>query len=127
MIWVALAGPASNFIMALGWAIGLIVLAGLGVQERFFVEMCRAGVLVNVVMFALNMFPLPPLDGGRIVTGLLPPRLAIPYSRVEPWGFFIVMGLIVAGVLSTLWMRPVMSLTYGALNLLLSPITALLR
>jgi len=109
MIWVALAGPASNFIMALGWAIGLIVLAGLGVQERFFVEMCRAGVLVNVVMFALNMFPLPPLDGGRIVTGLLPPRLAIPYSRVEPWGFFIVMGLIVAGVLSTLWMRPVMS------------------
>ena len=103
------------------------MLAGLGVQERFFVEMCRAGVLVNVVMFALNMFPLPPLDGGRIVTGLLPPRLAIPYSRVEPWGFFIVMGLIVAGVLSTLWMRPVMSLTYGALNLLLSPITALLR
>ena len=69
MIWVALAGPASNFIMALGWAIGLIVLAGLGVQERFFVEMCRAGVLVNVVMFALNMFPLlhrhGPDRGGR--------------------------------------------------------------
>ena len=127
MIWVALAGPASNFIMALGWAIALLLLAALGVQERFFIEMCRGGILVNVVMFALNMFPLPPLDGGRIVSGLLPPRLAIPYSRIEPWGFFIVMGLIVAGVLSTLWMRPVMGLTYGALNLLLSPLTALLR
>ena len=114
MIWVALAGPASNFILALGWAIGLLVLAGMGVQERFFLEMCRAGVLVNVVMFALNMFPLPP-------------RLAIPYSRIEPWGFFIVMGLIVAGVLSTLWMRPIMNLTLGALKLLLSPFGALLR
>ena len=127
MIWVALAGPASNLLQALAWAIGLYLLRGAGVEERFFLEMCRAGVLVNVVMFVFNLFPLPPLDGGRIVSGLLPPRLAIPYSRVEPWGFFIVMGLVVAGVISNLWMQPLMSLTFGFLELLLSPLAALIR
>lgn len=127
MVWVALAGPGSNFVMALGWALGLLLLAALGVQEPFFTGMCRAGVLVNVVMFALNMFPLPPLDGGRVLVGLLPPGPAMALARVEPFGFFIVMGLVVAGVLSTLWMQPVMALAYHALNLLLSPLTFLLR
>ena len=127
MIWVALAGPASNLLQALAWAIGLYLLRGAAVDERFFLEMCRAGVLVNVVMFVFNLFPLPPLDGGRIVSGLLPPNLAIPYSRIEPWGFFIVMALVVAGVISNLWMQPLMSLTFGFLELLLSPLAALLR
>lgn len=127
MIWVALAGPASNLLQALAWAIGLYLLRGAAVDERFFLEMCRAGVLVNVVMFVFNLFPLPPLDGGRIVSGLLPTNLAIPYSRIEPWGFFIVMALVVAGVISNLWMQPLMSLTFGFLELLLSPLAALLR
>ncbi len=126
-IWVALAGPASNLIQAFAWGVLLYVLRGAGVEERFFLEMCRAGLLVNVIMFVFNLFPLPPLDGGRIVTSLLPPRLAIPFSRIEPWGFFIVMALVVAGVISNLWMRPLMTLTFGFLDLLLSPLAALLR
>ncbi len=65
MVWVALAGPASNLLQALLWGVVLYVLAGFGIQERFFLEMCRAGMLTNVVMFAFNLFPLPPLDGGR--------------------------------------------------------------
>ena len=125
MIWVALAGPASNLLMALGWAVLLIVLAGMGVTERFFLQMCRGGILVNVVMFVFNLFPLPPLDGGRILVGLLPPRQAMAVSRVEPWGFFIVMALVVAGVISTLWMQPLMALTFGLLDFVLTPLQML--
>jgi Zn-dependent protease len=86
------------------------------VTERFFLEMCQAGVLVNVVMFVFNLFPLPPLDGGRILVGLLPYRQAMASQRIEPWGFFIVMALVMAGVVSNLWMRPLMQLTFGLLD-----------
>ena len=127
MILVALAGPASNLVQALLWGAGFVVLQGAGMQEPFFLGMCRAGVLVNVIMFVFNLFPLPPLDGGRVVTGLLPPKAAMTYSRVEPWGFFIVMGLVVAGVISNLWMRPLMSVTFSALDAVLSPLAALFR
>ena len=127
MILVALAGPASNLGQALLWGAGYVLLQGAGMQEPFFLGMCRAGVLVNVIMFVFNLFPLPPLDGGRIVTGLLPPKAAMTYSRVEPWGFFIVMGLVVAGVISNLWMRPLMSVTFSALDAVLSPLAALFR
>ena len=72
MVWVALAGPASNFVQAILWAIAYALLVGSDVNERFFLEMCKAGVLVNLVMWAFNLFPLPPLDGGRILVGLLP-------------------------------------------------------
>lgn len=125
MIWVALAGPGANLFMALLWGIALYVLRGAEVSEPFFLKMCQGGVLVNVVMFAFNLFPLPPLDGGRILVGLLPYRQAELVSRIEPWGFFIVMALVIMGVISTLWMQPVMSLTYGLLNILLSPFAAL--
>lgn len=126
MVWVALAGPASNFVQALLWGGLTLLLLRLGVQERFFTEMCRAGVLVNVVMFAFNMFPLPPMDGGRILTGLLPWRQALWFSRVEPWGFFIVMGLVLLGVLNAVWMLPLMALTTDVLRLLLAPLKLLL-
>ena len=127
MVWVALAGPLSNLLQALLWLALFIVLLGLGIDERFFVEMARAGVLVNLVMWAFNLFPLPPLDGGRILVGLLPWKQALMVSRIEPWGFFIVMGLVIAGVVGTLWLRPLMGLGYSAINLLLTPLTALLR
>jgi Zn-dependent protease len=126
MIWVALAGPAANFIQAFLWGALLFVLKGADVSEPFFLKMAQGGVLVNVVMFVFNLFPLPPLDGGRILVGLLPYRQAVWVSRVEPWGFFIVMGLVIAGVVSSLWMQPLMGLTYGLLNLLLTPIAMLL-
>ena len=127
MVWVALAGPGINLVQALVWGAALLLLAHLGVSERFFLEMCRAGVLTNVVMFAFNLFPLPPLDGGRILTGLLPWRQALWLSRVEPWGFYIVLALVVTGVASTLWMRPIMNLTFDLIQLVLYPLTLLLR
>ena len=127
MVWVALAGPASNLIQALLWGIALYVFQGMGVSEPFFLKMCQAGVLVNVVMFAFNLFPLPPLDGGRILVGLLPYQQAVWVSKIEPWGFFIVMGLVLMGVISLLWMQPVMALTYGLLDLLLTPFTWMVR
>ena len=126
MIWVALAGPGANFVQALLWGVLLYLVNAAGVTERFVLEMCRAGMLVNVVMFVFNLFPLPPLDGGRILVGLLPWRQAQLVSRVEPWGFFIVMALVLTGVVSSLWMRPLMSLTFSALQTLLSPLAMLL-
>ncbi|WP_295536158.1 site-2 protease family protein [uncultured Pseudacidovorax sp.] len=128
MIWVALAGPASNFIQAIFWALFLVVLAVAGVQERFFVGMANAGILTNLVMWAFNLFPLPPLDGGRILAGLLPRgRAQYWLARIEPYGFFIVMGLVIFGIVGSLWLRPLMGLGYAFLNLLISPIAALLR
>ena len=125
MIWVALAGPGANLLQALLWGILSILLQGAGVEEYFFLQMCQGGLLVNVVMFAFNLFPLPPLDGGRILVGLLPYRQAELVSRIEPWGFFIVMALVIAGVVSTLWMQPVMALTLGLLKILLTPLALL--
>ena len=126
MVWVALAGPASNLAMALAWGALLIVLDGVGVTEPFFLKMCQAGVLVNVVIGVFNLFPLPPLDGGRILVGLLPRGPALALSRIEPWGFFIVMALVVAGVISNLWMRPLMQLTFAFLDAVLTPLKLLL-
>jgi Zn-dependent protease len=128
MIWVALAGPASNFIQAIVWALFFVGLAAGNFNETFFIEMAKGGVLVNLVMWAFNLFPLPPLDGGRVLAGLLPRgRAQIFLARIEPYGFFIVMGLVLAGVVSTYWLSPLMSFGYQAINLLLTPITALLR
>lgn len=127
MVWVALAGPGANLAQALLWGIALTVLLALGVSEPFFLKMCQAGMLVNVVMFALNLFPLPPLDGGRVLVGLLPYRQAALVARVEPWGFFIVMALIVLGILNTIWMQPVMQLSYALLQWMLSPFSFLIR
>ena len=127
MIWVALAGPASNFAQALLWALVLVMLAATGTQERFFIAMAQAGILVNLVMWAFNLFPLPPLDGGRILVGLLPWKQAQWVSRIEPWGFFVVMALVIAGVVGTLWLRPLMSVGYAVINGLVAPLLALVR
>lgn len=126
MIWVALAGPMANFVQAFLWVIGIYLLYALGIQEQFFIEMCRAGILVNLVMFAFNLFPMPPLDGGRILVGLLPMRAAVAVSKVEPWGFFIVMGLVLAGIVSNLWLRPLMQVTGGLIEVLATPFRLLL-
>lgn len=127
MIWVALAGPASNFIQAILWALLFVVLMGLGVRERFFLEMANAGIKVNLVMWAFNLFPLPPLDGGRILVGLLPYRQAVAVSRIEPWGFFIVMGLVIAGLVSTYWLHPLMAVGSFLVNAIVTPLVLLLR
>ena len=123
MVWVALAGPASNLVQAIVWALLFVVYTDFGVSEKFFLAMCKAGVLSNVVMFAFNLFPLPPLDGGRIVVGLLPWKQAYQFSRIEPYGFYIVMALAITGVVNHLWLDPVMNATFGLIELMLKSIT----
>ena len=127
MIWVALAGPGANLAQALIWGILLYLLTGMGLSEPFFIKMCQGGMLVNVVMFVFNLFTLPPLDGGRILVGLLPYKQAELVSRIEPWGFFIVMALVVSGVVNSLWMRPLMGFTFGALDIFLTPFAWILN
>ena len=125
MIWVALAGPMVNFLQAILWALALIVMVGMGVEERFFITMAKAGVMVNLVMWAFNLFPLPPLDGGRVLVGLLPWKQAQWMARMEPYGFFIVMALVIMGVVSTYWLQPLMSIGYSIINVLMVPFRAL--
>ncbi|MBO9355658.1 site-2 protease family protein [Bordetella petrii] len=109
MLWVALAGPAANLLMAILWVISMrLYLAG-GLQEGYWYQMAMAGININLVLMALNLLPIPPLDGGRIVFSLLPHRLAWQYSRIEPYGLVIVLLLLVTDVLWLL-MQPVLQL-----------------
>lgn len=107
MLWVAAAGPGANLLMALIWA-GLIKVAMAMPGSAFAMPLAlmgAAGIFINAVLMALNLIPLPPLDGGRIAVSLLPPRLAYTLSRVEPYGIFILLGLMFMGLLG-LFMWP---------------------
>ncbi len=102
MLWVAAAGPFSNLGMALVWALLLNVAAGLGPENPAAVWLLlvgASGIFVNVIFFVLNLLPLPPLDGGRIVVSLLPYRLAWKFARLERFGFMILLALLFTGVL----------------------------
>jgi Zn-dependent protease len=125
MAWVALAGPAANFVMALLWLIFAVVLVALEVDEEFPHKVAQAGVVTNLLIFAFNLFPLPPLDGGRVLTSMLPQRLAFKFAKIEPYGFFILLALLYFNVLS-FWVQPVMWLGGQAVKLIASPITMLL-
>ena len=125
-IWVALAGPGANLLMALGWGALLYVLAAIGVTEPFFVKMCQGGVLFNILLMVFNLLPLPPLDGGRVLVSLLPRKPAELLSRVEPYGFFILLALIFTGAVSSLWLNPLMNLAFELVDILLWPLKALL-
>lgn len=125
-IWVALAGPGSNFMQALIWAILLIGLIGFGVDERFLVAMSQAGITWNLGLLVFNLFPLPPLDGGRILAGLLPARQSIALGKLEPWGFFIVLALVFTGIIGTLWMEPLIGFFKGVLYFVTLPLQMIL-
>jgi len=125
MVWVAFAGPGANFIMALCWMILLIALQAMQVDEPFFVEMANAGVVTNLVLFALNLFPIPPLDGGRILVGLLPHRYSYKLAQTEPYGFIIVMILATTQLLFKLWIAPLAFLAERVLQLIASPLSLL--
>lgn len=127
MAWVALAGPAANLLMAIMWLIMLYLLTWMQVTEPFFNAMANAGYLINLVMFAFNLFPVPPLDGGRIAVSLLPDRLAYRYSQLEPYGFFIVMALVLLKVIYVWWMLPVMGVANDVLQFIVSPLGILLH
>ena len=121
-IWVALAGPGSNFIQALIWLTLLIGFVGLGINEKFLISMSQAGITWNLGLLVFNLFPLPPLDGGRILAGLLPARQSIALGKLEPWGFFIVLGLVFTGIIGSLWMTPLMAFFEWLILLLTSPL-----
>lgn len=118
MIWVAAAGPAANVFMALCWAGALKLQAAVGAREEFFIDMARAGVLVNLALMALNLLPIPPLDGGRIVTGLLPGRLAVRFASIERYGLILVFLMVAfPGVLSH-WTSPLVAAGVRAISAL---------
>ncbi|MBL8383392.1 MAG: site-2 protease family protein [Burkholderiales bacterium] len=124
MLWVAFAGPASNLAMAVLWGLFAIAQVALGMNEPFFQKMAEVGVLVNLVMAALNLFPLPPLDGGRMLVALLPYRQAVMLARIEPYGFFIVLALAATRMLEY-WMGPLLAVMQTGLGWILRPLALL--
>jgi Zn-dependent protease len=111
MFWVAAAGPAANLFMALLWA-GILKFVEAAPDNAYSLPLARmadVGIEVNLVLMALNLLPLPPLDGGRIAVSLLPHRLAWSFARVEPWGFPILLLLLFTGILSSI-LGPVIGL-----------------
>lgn len=118
MALVTAAGPMANFIMALFWAFCLKTALYLDPQNSmpalFLLLTSQAGIIINLILAILNLLPIPPLDGSRIVMSFLPPRQAMMYQRIEPFGFFIILILLVTGVLSFI-LSP---LLYGSLSLI---------
>ena len=107
MFWVAAAGPGSNFVQALFWALVFKIAVAGGVASPALAEMAQIGVMANLALMALNLLPVPPLDGGRIAVSLLPHRAAVALSRVEPYGLVIIVAVLATGVLGRL-MQPLM-------------------
>lgn len=115
MLWVAAAGPFSNFLMAIFWVLVMkFAYLAPGPYVDALSTMSRIGLSINVVLMVLNLLPLPPLDGGRIAVSLLPNHIAWKYAQVERYGFFILLLLLATGVLSAI----LMPLVYGVYQLL---------
>ncbi len=116
---VAIAGPFVNLVMACFWAILAKIALGLNPQPINFayalVTMSQIGVVVNIILMVLNLIPIPPLDGSRVVSSYLPGRMAYQYDRLEPYGFFIILALLATGVLSMI-MNPIV---YFIVNILI--------
>jgi Zn-dependent protease len=118
MLWVAAAGPGINLLMAIIWALGLRLMVASGMGEEFFLDMAVAGVKVNLMLMAVNLLPILPLDGGRILFSLLPSRMAWQYSRIEPYGMIILIMLLATNMLNFL-VSPILAMGNGIVRLFL--------
>ena len=120
MLWVAAAGPASNFIMAIVWVLVLKYANSAPESAAFFLlEMSKVGIMINLVLMVLNLLPLPPLDGGRIAVSLLPMNIAVKFSQLERYGFIILIVLLFTGILGKI-ISPIIGF-FGQLILSLFP------
>jgi Zn-dependent protease len=121
MALVAAAGPVANLIMALMWAVvmkvGMTFAGGMQWIAVPLIYMGGAGISINIILMVLNLLPLPPLDGGRVVAGLLPGRIAWKFNRIEPYGFFILLALLATGALAYILGGPVTFLQTWIFNL----------
>lgn len=119
MLWVAIAGPASNLLMAFGWA--LLFKLAWSFPESYFAEpligMAEWGIKINVILMVLNLLPIPPLDGGRVAVSLLPHRQSYMLSRIEPYGMFILIFLIITSVLGWI-LIPLVNMVYVMISFL---------
>ncbi|CAB9541665.1 FIG004556: membrane metalloprotease [uncultured Gammaproteobacteria bacterium] len=116
MIAVALAGPISNFIMALFWL--FILSFTLNTSNQLLFEMAKFGIAINLVLGVFNLLPLPPLDGSRVVTALLPNYLAYQYNKLEHYGLYILLGLLFLGVFEYIVLPIVNTLQYAMFALI---------
>ena len=113
MIWVALAGPGANIVMAVCWLFVMII--AININIAVLIEMGRVGILVNCVLAVFNLLPIPPLDGSRVISALLPNRLAYQYNQLEQYGLYILLGLMFLGGFNYL-VRPWVELILGWFN-----------
>jgi len=113
MIWVALAGPGANIFMAICWLFVMII--AINMNMTILIEMGRIGILVNCVLAVFNLLPIPPLDGSRVISALLPNRLAYQYNQLEQYGLYILLGLMFLGGFNYL-VRPWVELILGWFN-----------
>ncbi len=118
MAIVAMAGPLANVAMAIFWVIFLklvsITVSDLNIAKGLM-AMGQAGIIINLVLFVFNLFPIPPLDGSKVLSGFLPRSAALMMDKIEPYGFFIVVGLLYFGILGTV-MNPIISFFMNTLN-----------
>jgi Zn-dependent protease len=129
MAWVALAGPGANFVMALVWLLFLVMLHYFDVQESFPNLVARAGIDTNLWLMAFNLLPIPSMDGGRVVFSVLPHKAAFAYARLEPYGFVILLVLILSNSVThvvTYWLTGIDLVARWLLSVLISPLTLLL-
>ena len=113
MIWVALAGPGANIVIAVCWLFLMIIAINMNIAV--LIEMGRIGILVNCVLAVFNLLPIPPLDGSRVISALLPNRLAYQYNQFEQYGLYILLGLMFLGGFNYL-VRPWVELILGWFN-----------